>query len=60
MAEPENNSFVETVTHLIKKVTLFVNCIEKAVTMPDSEDKEKYGEILVSQVKTFLKNLYAL
>lgn len=47
-------------THLIKKVTLFVNCIEKAVTMPDSEDKEKYGEILVSQVKTFLKNLYAL
>ena len=28
VAEPDNNSFVETVTHLIQKLKLFINCAE--------------------------------
>jgi len=60
VAEPENNSFVETVTHLIQKLKLFVNCTELVANLPDSDDKEKFSELLVSQVKTFLKNLCTL
>lgn len=60
LAEPENNSFVETVMHLIEKLKLFVTCVELVSNLPDSPDKEQYGELLVNQVKTFLKNLCAL
>lgn len=60
VAEPESNQFVETVTHLIQKLKLFVTCTELCANSPDSADKEKYREILVCQVKTFLKNLCSL
>ena len=38
--EPENNSFVETVTHLIQKLQLFVTSVEHVANLPDSADKE--------------------
>ena len=61
VAEPDYNSFVDTVTHLIQKLQLFVNCVELHANLPnDTPDKEKFGELLVSQVKTFLKNLCTL
>jgi len=40
LAEPENNAFVETVTHLIQKLKLFVTCVELVASLPDSHDKE--------------------
>jgi len=60
VAEPENNSFVETVMHLTEKLKLFVTCVELASNLADSRDKEQQGELLVGQVKTFLKNLCTL
>ena len=61
VAEPDNNSFVDTVTQLIQKLKLFVNCVELHANLPnETPDKEKFGVLLVSQVKTFLKNLCTL
>lgn len=60
VAEPDNNQFVETVTHLIQKLKLFVTCAELCAGQPNSPEKEKYSRILVGQVKTFLKNLCSL
>ena len=42
VAEPDNNQFVETVSHLIKKLKLFVTCTELCANLPDSPDKESY------------------
>ena len=48
VAEPDNNSFVDTVTHLIQKLLLFVNCVELHANLPnDTPDKEEFGELLV-------------
>ena len=60
VAEPDNNQFVETVTHLIQKLKMFVTCAEQVANLPDSPDKEKYNQIIMTQVKTFLKNLCSL
>ena len=48
VAEPENNSFVETVTHLIQKLKHFVTCTEQVANLPESDDKEKFSELLVA------------
>ena len=48
VAEPDNNSFVETVTHLIQKLKLFINCAEMLSAQSDSNEKEKFRELLVS------------
>ena len=57
LSEPENNSYVETMSHLIGKLELYVKAVEQISKAPASPQKEKFYEILVSQVKTFLKHL---
>ena len=37
-----------------------MTCTEQCANLPNSPDKEKYMELLVTQVKTFLKNLCSL
>lgn len=51
---------METVTHLIQKLKHFVTCSELVANLPNSDDKETFSELLVAQVKTFLKNLCTL
>jgi hypothetical protein len=60
LSEPENNIYVETMPHLIKKLEVFVKCVDLISKVPDSEDKEKFYSLLVNQVKTFLKHLSEL
>ena len=35
VAEPDNNSFVETISHLIQKMKLFVSCAEMLAAQPE-------------------------
>ena len=55
--EPKNNGYVEKVTYLIQKLKMFVECCEQIHDMPDCPEKQKFKQILVGQVKTFLKRL---
>lgn len=57
LSEPENNSYVEIMSHLIAKLELYVKCVEQISKAPDSPEKEKYYKVLVRQVKTFVKQL---
>lgn len=57
LQEPENNSYVETMGHLISKLEMYVKAIEQLSKVPASPEKDKFYEILVSQVKTFLRHL---
>ena len=58
--EPESNPYVETIAQLIKKLRFFVNAAQQVIALPDSEDKTKFYNLLVNQVKTFLKHLSEL
>jgi|LakMenEpi03Aug12_release.lakeMendotaPanAssembly.Ray.scaffolds.fasta_scaffold114753_3 hypothetical protein len=57
LSEPENNVYVESMTHMISKLELYVKCVEQISKAPDSAAKEKFYPILVNQVKTFIKHL---
>lgn len=48
LSEPENNQYVETMTHLIAKLELYLKCVEQISKAPDSHEKDKFYEILVS------------
>lgn len=61
VAEPDNNQFVETVSHLIQKFKFFVDATESVSASTDlGQDKEMFAEILVGQVKNFIKALCKL
>ena len=48
VAEPDNNQFVETVSHLIQKFKFFVEATESVSASTDlAQDKEMFAEILV-------------
>ena len=42
LQEPENNSYVETIGILIRKLKLFVTCTELASKLPTSDHKQKF------------------
>ncbi len=58
--EPETNIYVETTAQLIKKLKFFVQVVTQITLLPESELKQKYYNLMVGQVKTFLKHLSEL
>ena len=42
---------------MIAKLKMYTECVEQTSQLPDSEDKTKFKNILVNQVKTLLKRL---
>ena len=58
--EQAQNVYVETTGQLIKKLHFFVQVAEQLASLPDGDLKQKYFDLLVNQVKTFLKHLSEL
>ena len=55
--EPEQNPYVETVHQLIQKLKFFVQATSLIHAVPDSEEKQNFKSLLVTQVKALMKNL---
>ncbi len=59
--DPESNVYVETTAQLIKKFKFFVTVVQLVKSqLPESEQKTKFYNLMVGQVKTFLKHLSEL
>jgi hypothetical protein len=58
--EPDSNIYVETTAQLIKKLRFFIKVVDQIYQLPDSVQKQKYYQLMVNQVKTFLKHLSEL
>ena len=59
--EPESNSYVETTAMLIKKLKFFVQAVETIAQIPENNEQKKvYYNLMVGQVKNFLKHLSEL
>ena len=59
--EPESNSYVETTAMLIKKLKFFVQAVETISQVPEGNEQKKiYYNLMIGQVKNFLKHLSEL
>ena len=59
--EPESNSYVETTGMLIKKLKFFVQAVEVIAQIPENNEiKKMYYDLMIGQVKNFLKHLSEL